>query len=163
MLLQQRSDKKITFPGLWTNSCCSHPRYVDSEIEPTEYIGTKRAVIRRSNFELGITDLKTEDLHVGSRILYYANGCDTFAEYELDHIVFSKKDINHKDNPDEIKASEYVSLDDFDAFLEDRLNNYGEDITPWFRLIVNRSLKQWWRHLIEHNQFPDESEHIIRF
>jgi isopentenyl-diphosphate delta-isomerase len=27
LLLQQRSLDKITFPGMWTNTCCSHPRH----------------------------------------------------------------------------------------------------------------------------------------
>jgi isopentenyl-diphosphate delta-isomerase len=25
LLLQKRADEKITFPGMWTNTCCSHP------------------------------------------------------------------------------------------------------------------------------------------
>jgi isopentenyl-diphosphate Delta-isomerase len=80
---------------MWTNTCCSHPRHTPDELEPEGYVGVKRAVVRRSGFELGIhqDELKVEDLHVGSRILYYANGCDTFAEYELDYIVFAKKDV----------------------------------------------------------------------
>lgn len=57
---------------------------------------------------------------MGSRILYYANGCDTFAEYELDYIIFCKKNVNHFDNPDEIASSRYVSIEEFDNFLKDR-------------------------------------------
>ena len=40
---------------------------------------------------------------VGSRILYKANACNLFVEYELDYIVFAKKDIDINPNPDEIK------------------------------------------------------------
>ena len=57
------------------------------------------------------------DLHVGSRILYYANGCDKFAEFELDYIIFCKKDVVHTDNPDEIASSQYVGIDQFDTFI----------------------------------------------
>jgi isopentenyl-diphosphate delta-isomerase len=39
LLLHQRSEKKITFPSLWTNSCCSHPLYNDDEIVEDNYIG----------------------------------------------------------------------------------------------------------------------------
>lgn len=115
LLLQQRSDKKVTFPSLWTNTCCSHPRHIPSELDSSpenDYLGIKRAAVRRSGFELGIKeeDLGTEetlfkDLHVGSRILYYANGCETFAEYELDYIIFAKKDVEHEFNKDEIQAT----------------------------------------------------------
>ena len=89
----------MTFPSLWTNTCCSHPRHIDSELDSSidnNYLGVKRAAVRRSGFELGIEEdlLSTEqdnfkDLHVGSRILYFANGCETFAEYELDYIIFA--------------------------------------------------------------------------
>jgi isopentenyldiphosphate isomerase len=53
----------------------------------------RRAAIRRVKFEMGIHDLNEEDLHVGSRILYYADASEEFAEYELDYIIFTKKDI----------------------------------------------------------------------
>ena len=36
LLLQQRSDAKITFPGLWTNTCCSHPLAVESEMDTSQ-------------------------------------------------------------------------------------------------------------------------------
>lgn len=163
--MQQRSAKKITFPRMWTNTCCSHPRHTEQELNPMNYEGIKRAAIRRSAFELGIheQDLGLDDLHVGSRILYYANGCENFAEYELDYIIFCKKDIPHNSNPDEIMATEYVSLSDLDDFIAERKTKHGEDITPWFRLLTQRSLKAWWKDILETGRFPDEAQEIIRF
>ena len=134
--------KKITFPGLWTNTCCSHPRHTLSELENSTvngFIGLRRAAARRANFELGITDLNEEsDLKVGSRILYYADACDKFAEHEVDYIIFSQKDIPHEPNTDEIMNSKYVSFDDFDDFLKERKEKYNEGITPWFKLLIDR-------------------------
>ena len=58
LLMTQRSDKKITFPNMWTNTCCSHPRHTPDEIDLSDgYIGPRRASIRRTEFELGIRDL----------------------------------------------------------------------------------------------------------
>jgi len=37
LLLQQRADEKITFPGFWTNTCCSHP--LDCALYPEEVNG----------------------------------------------------------------------------------------------------------------------------
>ncbi len=54
LLLQQRSEAKITFPGKWTNTCCSHPLYRPEELEETEGLGVKRAARRKLNQELGI-------------------------------------------------------------------------------------------------------------
>lgn len=54
LLLQQRSDAKITFPGYFTNSCCSHPLNVPGELEENNAMGVKRAAQRRLKAELGI-------------------------------------------------------------------------------------------------------------
>jgi len=54
----------------------------------------RRAAVRRSDFELGIKDLVPDDLKVVSRILYYAESCNRFAEHELDYILFARKDID---------------------------------------------------------------------
>ena len=39
LLLQQRSDKKITFPLYWANTCCSHPLFFESEMELKDALG----------------------------------------------------------------------------------------------------------------------------
>ena len=79
----------------------------------------RRAAVRRTDFELGIKDLQPEDMQVVSRILYYAESCDRFAEHELDYILFSRKDIDigFKPNPDEIEEIAWVSYHDFEDFL----------------------------------------------
>ncbi|XP_030846165.1 isopentenyl-diphosphate Delta-isomerase 1 isoform X2 [Strongylocentrotus purpuratus] len=54
LLLQQRSDAKITFPGFWANTCCSHPLHFDEEMELKDALGVKRAARRKLKHELGI-------------------------------------------------------------------------------------------------------------
>lgn len=54
LLLQQRSDVKVTFPGCITNTCCSHPLYEDSELVEHDNFGVKLAAKRRLSYELGI-------------------------------------------------------------------------------------------------------------
>lgn len=39
LLIHQRSKKKITFPLLWTNSCCSHPLYNEDEMVEKNHQG----------------------------------------------------------------------------------------------------------------------------
>lgn len=60
LLLQQRSHAKITFPGCFTNTCCSHPLYRKEELEEEECRGVKRAARRKLEHELGIPQEQVE-------------------------------------------------------------------------------------------------------
>jgi isopentenyl-diphosphate Delta-isomerase len=123
LLMQQRAFKKITFPGRWTNTCCSHNAHIPLELEAEpQFVGMRRAAVRRTDFELGIKDLKPDDLSVVSRILYYAESCDRFAEHELDYIIFARKDIDlgFMPNPDEIEEIAWVKYHDFSDFLQEQ-------------------------------------------
>ena len=54
---------------------------------------------------MGIEDLAPEQITCGAKILYYADACDTFAEYELDYILFAKvtEVAQFEVNVDEVK------------------------------------------------------------
>lgn len=132
ILLQQRSKDKITFPLMWTNTCCSHPL---PEIEEEENIGVKKAAQRRVKFEMGI-DINKEDLLLVDIVLYKAFLKDSiFEEYEVDHVLISKYDkpisqINF--NKDEVELSKYLSLREIKRKMIDNEN----DFTPWFYNIL---------------------------
>ena len=147
LLFQQRSAKKITFPSMWTNTCCSHPDHVPAEMDTSlDWIGPRRAAQRRTEFEMGI-HLDLLDLQCGARILYMAQADQTFTEYELDYIIFAKKQLSSFEvNPDEVKSFDFVSLKDLDDFVAEKKSN-GEEITPWFKLIMESKLIPWWKRL----------------
>ena len=54
LLLQQRSREKITFPGYFTNTCCSHPLHTPSELREEDAEGVRTAAQRKLLHELGI-------------------------------------------------------------------------------------------------------------
>ena len=54
LMLQQRALHKYHSPGLWTNTCCSHPLSFESELEDKDCLGVKRAAQRKLEHELGI-------------------------------------------------------------------------------------------------------------
>ena len=69
LLLQQRSDTKITFPSLWTNTCCSHPLATPTEMEEVEQLGVRNAAQRRLELELGVprSQARVEDIKFVTR------------------------------------------------------------------------------------------------
>lgn len=106
---------------------------------------------------MGIHDLRPEQITCGAKILYYADSCEKFAEYELDYILFAKvaEIAPYKVNTDEVKNNEWVGLRDIDDFLNERLTRHGEGITPWFKLLKDKKLHDWWLEIETSNTFPN--------
>lgn len=86
LLLQQRADAKITFPGLWTNTCCSHPLDIPGEVGDDfagAILGVKRAAQRKLQQELGIKpeQVPIQDFEFLTRVHYLA-GDGKWGEHE---------------------------------------------------------------------------------
>lgn len=87
LLLQQRASEKITFPDMWTNTCCSHPLGIPGETgaELSEAVqGTKRAAQRKLDQELGIQakQVPLEKFNFLTRIHYKAPSDGKWGEHE---------------------------------------------------------------------------------
>jgi len=87
LLLQQRASEKITFPDMWTNTCCSHPLGVPGETGAdldTAVMGVKRAAQRKLLQELGIKaeQVPLEKFHFLTRIHYVAPSDGKWGEHE---------------------------------------------------------------------------------
>ena len=118
LLLQQRSDTKITFPSMWTNTCCSHPLAVEGEQEEELGLGVRRAAQRRVGLELGVgaDSAPVEDIQYLTRILYSAPSSGEWGEHELDYMLVLRADPEVLPDPEEVKAVEWVGrrhLQDF--------------------------------------------------
>ncbi|KAJ1099819.1 hypothetical protein NDU88_004914 [Pleurodeles waltl] len=160
LLLQQRSDAKITFPGCFTNTCCSHPLHNPEELEEHCAIGVRRAAQRRLKAELGIPmeQVTPEELHYLTRIHYKAQSDGIWGEHEIDYILFVKKNVTLDPDPNEIKSHCYVAKEELQELFEKA--KHGEvQITPWFKLIAENFLYQWWDNL--HNLKPFEDHDKI--
>lgn len=72
LLIQKRSRHKVTFAGLWTNSCCSHPLFNDQERATEGYIGVRLAAQRRLKFELNVGHDNVNDFRCADAYLYSA-------------------------------------------------------------------------------------------
>ncbi|XP_036698146.1 isopentenyl-diphosphate Delta-isomerase 1 isoform X1 [Balaenoptera musculus] len=159
LLLQQRSDAKITFPGCFTNTCCSHPLNNPRELEENNAIGVRRAAQRRLKAELGIPmeEVPPEEINYLTRIHYKAQSDGIWGEHEIDYILFVKKNVTLNPDPNEIKSYCYVSKEELEELLEKAAR--GEiKITPWFQIIAETFLFRWWDNLNHLNQFVDHEK-----
>jgi isopentenyl-diphosphate delta-isomerase len=86
LLLQQRAPEKITFPNMWTNTCCSHPLHglKGSDSEEDGELGARRAASRKLEHELGIPRSKTplDEFQYLTRIHYLAPSDGLWGEHE---------------------------------------------------------------------------------
>ena len=87
LLLQQRASEKITFPDMWTNTCCSHPLGVPGETGDTleaAVAGVRRAAQRKLDQELGIPkhQVPLADFKFLTRIHYLAPSDGKWGEHE---------------------------------------------------------------------------------
>ncbi|XP_057620661.1 isopentenyl-diphosphate Delta-isomerase 1-like [Chionomys nivalis] len=159
LLLQQRSDAKITFPGCFTNSCCSHPLSNSDELEENSAIGVKRAAQRRLKVELGIPleEVDPKEMHYLTRIYYKVQSDGIWGEHEIDYILFLRKNVTLNPDPNEIKSYCYVSKEELKEMMKKAAS--GEiKLTPWFKIIADTFLFKWWDNLNHLSQFVDHEK-----
>lgn len=121
LLLQQRAHSKYHSGGLWTNTCCSHPR--DGE---TTVAAGKRRLLE----EMGIS----AELESSFSFIYRAELDNDLTEYELDHVLIGHFDGNPEINPDEVANWKYVSPE---AIRLD-MASHPEQYTAWFKIVFDR-------------------------
>ncbi|XP_039609507.1 isopentenyl-diphosphate Delta-isomerase 1 isoform X1 [Polypterus senegalus] len=159
LLLQQRSDAKITFPGCFTNTCCSHPLHTTLELDEKDALGVRRAAQRRLKAELGIPleQVPPEDLTYLTRVHYKAQSDGIWGEHEIDYILFAQKDVELNPDSNEIKSYCFVTKEELKEMLAKAKR--GElKITPWFSLIADKFLFKWWDNLQNLKQFMDHDK-----
>lgn len=146
LLLQQRAAEKITFPDMWTNTCCSHP-LDDFDVEKVveNQLGVKAAASRKLEHELGIPQSQTpiDAFQYLTRIHYLAPSNGMWGEHEVDYILFLTADVTVVPNTNEIQAYKYVNKAELQAMFQEE----GNLFTPWFKLIARDFLFGWWDEL----------------
>ncbi|GER51343.1 isopentenyl diphosphate isomerase [Striga asiatica] len=150
LLLQQRSATKVTFPMVWTNTCCSHPLYRESELIEENALGVKNAAQRKLFDELGIPaeDIPVDQFIPLGRMLYKAPSDGKWGEYELDYLLFIIRDVSVQPNPDEVADIKYVNREQLKELLRKAdAGDEGVKLSPWFRLVVDNFLFKWWDHV----------------
>ncbi|KAF2721597.1 isopentenyl-diphosphate delta-isomerase [Polychaeton citri CBS 116435] len=165
LLLQQRASEKITFPDLWTNTCCSHPLGVPGETGANleaAVLGVKRAAQRKLSQELGIKaeHVPLDKFDFLTRIHYKAPSDGKWGEHEIDYILFIQADVDLEPNLNEVQATMYVTKDQLSDMFADKTGKWR--FTPWFKLICESMLFEWWEHLGKDSLKPYLNETQLR-
>jgi isopentenyl-diphosphate delta-isomerase len=117
-LLQKRSWKKYHSAGLWTNTCCSHPRPGETMEEATG---------RKLEQEMGIR----APLRFAYKFLY-KTPLNDLTEHELDHVYIGVTDLEPQINADEVEDWRFASPED----VEKEIHENPDEFTHWFKLIA---------------------------
>ena len=121
LLMHQRALDKYHSGGLWTNTCCSHPRKNESIIN---------AAHRRLNEEMGLSC----DLDEKFTFIYKSKLDQNLYEHEFDHVLFGYTDEKPNINKNEVLSYKYLSLENIKHDIKVSPNSI-EDIIQKFRIL----------------------------
>jgi len=126
LLLQQRAVSKYHSGGLWTNTCCSHPR---------EGEATEAAALRRLQEEMGISCPLIPAFH----FIYKAPFDNGLTEHEYDHVFFGISDAAPRINTSEVQAYKYMRLTD----LAEEIKNTPHHYSAWLKDAFDKVVKHY--------------------
>jgi isopentenyl-diphosphate delta-isomerase len=121
LLLQRRAKGKYHSGGLWTNTCCSHPRAGEN---------LEEAVHRRLKQEMGF-DCPLKEVFSFIYRVRFDNG---LYEHELDHVFIGRFDGKPDPDPEEAEGWKWVSLEELKRDVQKNPENY----TYWLRASLEK-------------------------
>ncbi len=121
VMLQQRAHHKYHSPGLWTNTCCSHQRDGETNIQ---------AGTRRLREEMGFVTPLKETIS----FIYKAPFDNGLTEHELDHILIGHYEGAPIINPAEVADWKWMPLEEVKVAIAAEPAAY----TAWFKIIFEK-------------------------
>lgn len=132
LMLQQRALDKYHSPGLWTNTCCSHQRDGETNIEAGK---------RRLQEEMGFVT----DLEESISFIYKAPFDNGLTEHEYDHVLIGNFNGGPNINLEEVASWKWMPVENVKVDIESSPDKY----TEWFKIIFDK----FYEHLnIETNE-----------
>lgn len=132
LLLQRRAWTKYHSGGLWTNTCCSHPRPGENY-----YQAARRRLNEEMGFDCELTGLFS--------FIYHVKLNDDLFEHELDRVFVGCYDGQPSPNSDEVDDWKWMNL----AMLKQDIQENPQSYTYWFKLVFDRVIKKYQKVSIE--------------
>jgi isopentenyl-diphosphate delta-isomerase len=132
IMLQQRASHKYHSPLLWTNTCCSHQRVGETNLE-----AGKRRLQEEMGFEVSLKEL--------FHFIYKAPFDNGLTEHELDHVMIGYYNGEPNINPEEVESWKWMGIEDIRKDMTENPKIY----TVWFKIIFDE-----FYHYIESHQIP---------
>lgn len=129
VMLQQRAHHKYHSPLLWTNTCCSHQRAGETNIE-----AGKRRLFEEMGFQAELKEL--------FHFIYKAPFDNGLTEHELDHVMIGYYNEAPIINPDEVESWKWKTIE---AIKDDMIEN-PDAYTVWFKIIFD----EFYHYLEDH-------------
>ena len=124
LMLQQRAFDKYHSPGLWTNTCCSHQRHGETNIE-----AGKRRLMEEMGFVV--------DLQESISFIYKAPFDNGLTEHEYDHVLLGTYNDSPNINPNEVANWKWMPLET----VKVDISLHPELYTAWFKVIFDKFYK----------------------
>ena len=121
LMLQQRALSKYHSPGLWTNTCCSHQRDGESNIQ-----AGKRRLMEEMGFVV--------DLQESISFIYKAPFDNGLTEHEYDHVLIGRYNESPNINREEVADWKWIPLEAVKMDME----VHSELYTAWFKIIFEK-------------------------
>lgn len=129
LMLQQRAAHKYHSPLLWTNTCCSHQRAGETNIQAGQ-----RRLVEEMGFNADLREL--------FHFIYKAPFDNGLTEHELDHVMIGYSNEIPEINPDEVESWKYMSIENVKHDMSLNPDLY----TVWFKIIFDK----FYHYLEEH-------------
>ena len=123
LLIQKRAEDKYHSPGLWTNTCCSHPREGETYAE-----GASRRLQEEMGFEC--------PLEYVFDFIYKADVGDGLTEHELDYVFRGTFNGSPVVNRNEVSEYKWIDFEELKLDVEENPDKY----TRWFQIIFKEYL-----------------------
>lgn len=124
LLIQRRAAGKYHSGGLWSNTCCGHPRPGESAV-----VAAERRLSEEMGFSCGLLP--------AFRTIYEMDVANSMIEHELNQVFVGRSDEVPRPDANEVDGFQWIPIDELRVAISTSPDRY----TPWLKLLLD--LPDW--------------------